>query len=113
MQPGSERFRQLVFFSVVKLVDDSARQNTEHGAENDPVNLEIENEISDALLLVKKKKCGNVECECQQQSHENPCSQKETNDLRNSVNNWIIPLPKSLSNGEGLSRAFIFKRICQ
>jgi len=46
----------MVFFKIVKLIDDSARQNGEHRAENNAVDLKIKYEFPEIFVLVKEEK---------------------------------------------------------
>ena len=60
LNPCSERFDNMIFFKIIKLINDSTGKYGKNGTENDPVNFKIKNKISERFFLIKKEKCRNV-----------------------------------------------------
>ena len=60
LNSGSERLYKMVFFKIVKLIDNSTRKYGKNGTKNNPMNFKIEYKISERFFLIKQEKCRNI-----------------------------------------------------
>src|SRR5690606_10794120 len=66
LKPCPKRFDEMVFFHIIKLIDNSSCKNTEYSTENNPVNPEIKYKLTQIFFLIEQKKSGNIQCKSEE-----------------------------------------------
>ena len=81
LNPRSERLYNMIFFKIIKLIDDSSRQNGKNRTKNNAVNFKIKNKFPESFILIKKEKRRNIQCKSEQNSNKKASPQKKAHKL--------------------------------
>src|SRR5690606_15814489 len=66
LKPCPKGFDEMIFFHIIKLIDNSSRKNTEYSTENNPVNPEIKYKLTQIFFLIEQEKRRNIECKSEE-----------------------------------------------
>jgi len=81
LNPCSERFYDVIFFQIIKLINNSSRQNGKNRAKDNAVNFKIEYKIPETFLLVEEEKGRNIQGKGKQSGYKEPCSEQKAHEL--------------------------------
>jgi len=81
LNPGSEWFSHMIFFQIIKLVNNSTGQNRDYGTENNTVDFKIEDKFSKGFILVEKEKRRNIQGKGKKGSYEKTGTDKKAHEL--------------------------------
>jgi hypothetical protein len=81
LDSGPERFYHMVFFQVIKLIDDSSRQNSYNSAENNAVYFKIEDKFTERFILIEEKKSRYIQGKCMECRNKKTGTYQKTHEL--------------------------------
>jgi hypothetical protein len=71
----------MVFFQVIKLIDDSSRQNSYNSAENNAVYFKIEDKFTERFILIEEKKSRYIQGKCMECRNKKTGTYQKTHEL--------------------------------